>query len=44
MAIRDKAANTYGVEATPTFFVNGKLVRGENSIDQFRKLIAEAAS
>jgi protein-disulfide isomerase len=44
MAIRDKAANTYGVEATPTFFVNGKQIRGEHSIDQFRKLISEAAS
>jgi protein-disulfide isomerase len=44
MAIRDKAANTYGVEATPTFFVNGKELRGEHSIDQFRKLISEAAS
>ena len=44
MAIRDKAANTYGVEATPTFFVNGKLIRGEHSIDQFRKFISEAAS
>src|SRR5262245_31880870 len=44
MAIRDKAANTYGVEATPTFFVNGKELRGEHSIDQFRKLINEAAS
>jgi protein-disulfide isomerase len=44
MAIRDKAANSYGVEATPTFFVNGKLIRGEHSIDQFRKMISEAAS
>jgi protein-disulfide isomerase len=44
MAIRDKAANSYGVEATPTFFVNGKQIRGEHSIDQFRKLISEAAS
>jgi protein-disulfide isomerase len=44
MAIRDKAANSYGVEATPTFFVNGKLVRGGQSIEDFRKLISEAAS
>jgi protein-disulfide isomerase len=44
MAIRDKAANTYGVEATPTFFVNGKPVRGGKTIDDFRKLISEAAS
>jgi len=43
MAIRDKAANTYGVEATPTFFVNGKELRGEHSIDQFRKMISEAS-
>jgi protein-disulfide isomerase len=43
MAIRDKAANTYGVEATPTFFVNGKELRGEHSIDQFRKLIGAAS-
>jgi protein-disulfide isomerase len=40
--VRNKAAQTYGVEATPTFFINGKLVRGEQSIDSFRKLITEA--
>jgi protein-disulfide isomerase len=43
MAIRDKAANTFGVAATPTFFVNGKELRGEHSIDQFRKMISEAS-
>ena len=33
MAIRDQAAKNFGVEATPTFFVNGKELRGEHSID-----------
>ena len=40
--VRNKAAQSYGVEATPTFFINGKLVRGEQSIESFRQHIAEA--
>jgi protein-disulfide isomerase len=40
--VRNKAAQSYGVEATPTFFINGKLVRGEQSIEAFRQHIAEA--
>ena len=40
--VRNKAAQSYGVEATPTFFINGKVFRGEQSIEAFRKNITEA--
>jgi protein-disulfide isomerase len=39
LAIRDKAAKDFGVDSTPTFFVNGELVKGETSIEEFRKMI-----
>lgn len=42
IAVRDKAAQSFGVEATPTFFINGKVFRGEQSIESFRQHIAEA--
>jgi protein-disulfide isomerase len=40
--VRNRAAQSYGVEATPTFFINGKVLRGEQTIEEFRKQIAEA--
>ena len=36
-AIRDKAAKDFGVDATPTFFINGKKVAGEMSTDEMNK-------
>ena len=30
---------TFGVESTPSFFVNGKPMRGNYSIDEFEKAI-----
>ncbi len=43
IAIRDTAAETYGVESTPTFFINGELLQGSQSYDEFKKLIDKAA-
>ncbi len=36
-------ATTQKVESTPSFFVNGKLLKGGQTIDDFKKAIAEAA-
>jgi protein-disulfide isomerase len=38
-AIRDKANKDFGVDSTPTFFVNGEMLKGETSIEEFRKMI-----
>jgi 2-hydroxychromene-2-carboxylate isomerase len=39
---RERAANEFGVESTPTFFINGEVVRGGESLEEFRKLIDAA--
>ena len=39
IAVRDKAEKEFGVDSIPTFFVNGELLKGETSIDEFRKTI-----
>jgi protein-disulfide isomerase len=36
-AQRDRASDKLGVNSTPTFFVNGKLVRGEVTIEALEK-------
>lgn len=38
-AVRDRAANMFGVESTPTFFVNGKRVLGAQPLEEFEKII-----
>ena len=38
-AIRDTAAKKFGVDATPTFFVNGKKIEGEMSIAELDNLL-----
>ena len=38
-AVRDRAAEKLGVNSTPTFFVNGKRLVGDVSIDQLAKEI-----
>jgi len=38
-AVRDHAAQKLGVNSTPTFFVNGKKLVGDVSIDQMAKEI-----
>ena len=39
IAVRDKAEKEFGVDSIPTFFINGELLKGETSIDEFRKTI-----
>ncbi|HMK69835.1 MAG TPA: DsbA family protein [Xanthobacteraceae bacterium] len=38
-AVRDRAAEKLGVNSTPTFFVNGKKITGDQSIDALAKVI-----
>ena len=39
IAVRDQAEKDFGVDSIPTFFINGELLKGETSIDVFRKTI-----
>lgn len=39
-AVRDRAAEKFGIASTPTFFVNGDKYAGEISIADFDKIIA----
>ena len=41
--IRAKANEQYGVSSTPTFFVNGEVIEGNQPIEKFREAIAAAA-
>ncbi len=43
LAIRDKGSKSYGVDSTPTFFINGKEMEGNQDIGAFKKMIDEAA-
>lgn len=38
-AVRERATKDFGVEATPTFFINGKKYSGEQSVEQMSALI-----
>jgi protein-disulfide isomerase len=38
-AVRDRASSKLGVNSTPTFFINGKKVNGDQSIEDFAKII-----
>lgn len=42
--IKDRGEKEFGVKATPTFFVNGKVLQGAQPIEDFRKMIDEALS
>lgn len=42
LAIREDGAKKYGVDATPTLYINGKKMEGERDIEAFRKAIEEA--
>jgi protein-disulfide isomerase len=37
--VRARAANDFGVNATPTFFINGQMQVGEMSVEQFEALL-----
>lgn len=38
--VRDRAERLFDVDSTPTFFVNGQIARGVQTIDDFEKLFA----
>jgi protein-disulfide isomerase len=38
-AVRDRASQKLGVNSTPTFFINGKRLQGDVSIDDMAKQI-----
>ena len=38
-AVKDRAALKFGVRSTPTFFVNGEELRGNNTIEKFDEVI-----
>ncbi len=40
-AVRDRAANEFGVNSTPTFFINGAKHSGAMTIDEMGKIIEE---
>jgi protein-disulfide isomerase len=40
--VRERAATELGVEATPTFFINGKMYRGEMTVEQLEGAIKHA--
>lgn len=42
LAIRTTADEQYGVKSTPTFFVNGEVIEGNQPIEKFREAIAAA--
>lgn len=43
-AVKDRASKLFDVDSTPTFFVNGRIARGEQTIADFEKLFAEATN
>ena len=38
-AVRDRGAKDFGVDATPTFFINGKKYSGAMTVDEMSALI-----
>lgn len=38
-AVKDRGNKEFGVNATPTFFINGEVVRGAISLDEFDKIV-----
>jgi protein-disulfide isomerase len=42
VAIREKAGTSYGVDSTPTFFINGQKMQGNQDFDAFKKMIEAA--
>jgi protein-disulfide isomerase len=38
-ALRERGESAFGVESTPTFFINGKLLKGARGIEEFDQII-----
>jgi protein-disulfide isomerase len=41
--VRERAATKFGVNSTPTFFINGKIYRGEMTAKQLEELLGPSA-
>jgi protein-disulfide isomerase len=41
-SVRDKASKDYGVDSTPTFFINGNRYAGEMSVEEMSAIIDAA--
>ncbi|MCP8939258.1 DsbA family protein [Alsobacter sp. SYSU M60028] len=39
-AVRDRGAQKFGVNSTPTFFINGQMQRGALSVEELEKILA----
>ncbi len=39
MAVRERGSKQFGVNSTPTFFINGKMMTGSQNFDDFEKII-----
>lgn len=39
ISVRERASKDFRVDSTPTFFINGKILNGEQKIEEFDKLI-----
>jgi protein-disulfide isomerase len=39
IGVRDTADAEFGVKSIPTFFVNGEMLKGESTIEEFKALI-----
>ncbi len=37
--MREKASKSYGVDSTPTFFINGSIIKGDVGFEEFEKRI-----
>jgi protein-disulfide isomerase len=42
LAARERAEGEFGVDSTPTFFINGEILRGVETLDEFKKMIDAA--
>jgi protein-disulfide isomerase len=40
LATRERGANEFGVNSTPTFFINGKRLEGAPTVEEFDKAFA----
>ncbi len=39
LAVRTRGSEKFNVESTPSFFINGKILRGQHSIEAFEKMM-----
>lgn len=39
IAVKDKASENFGVQSTPTFFINGEMMRGHQTLAKFEEMM-----